>query len=63
MRLNANISLAMDEGVDDEEGLSEVETLEELCRRLVRSRRDPEFTPVQYLAEILLRLQKLEQSG
>jgi len=34
-----------------------IDSLEELCSRLAKSRRDPEFTPLEYLSEILRRLQ------
>ena len=33
-----------------------IETIEELCSRLVKSRRDVEYGPVDYLNEILRRL-------
>lgn len=29
-----------------DEEMAEIESVEELCKRLVRSRRDPEFTPM-----------------
>jgi hypothetical protein len=37
----------------------EIETIDELCKKLCKSRRDPEFTPVDYLNEIISRLTKL----
>ena len=46
---------------EDDEGLAEIESLEDLCKLLVRSRRDPDYTPLQYLREILNRLESLEQ--
>ena len=31
---------------EDDEGLAEIESLENLCKLLVRSRRDPDYTPL-----------------
>lgn len=40
----------------DNEELLEIETMDELCRKLGKSRRDPEFTPSDYLSEVIRRL-------
>ena len=46
--------------MEGDEELAEIETIEEVCKRLVRSRRDPEFTPLQYLKELLSRVKDIE---
>ena len=47
------------EEASEESELTTFETMQELYQGLLKSRRDPEFGPIDYICEILRRLQNL----